>query len=347
MLVMRTAEDAVKAKYAAVQTGYYHDPYIAAFYPAFMQKRPPPVQVIIKRGTFARVVCVNKAISSFVAAALNASDGGNIAQVVVLGAGKDTSFFRLLQSELLRDAAVKWFEVDHDEVFREKVTVIERFKSLFGAKIEKNGRIYEVQSAGSTPWPASCHLIPFDLKENPASLIETLKTLGMTSDAPTLIVCECVQMYLPTEAVGSLLNAFCNACSDCHICSYEPILGSDSFGKMMEGNLTKAGVAHPGSCLVQTRTLHDYLNSMKRAGFVCSTGCDMYAAYETIVPASERLAANKCEFLDELEEWILIMRHYCFVVASNNVRSAVGERFTAVGSDSSFGFTEGRCEQLR
>jgi len=27
------------------------------------------------------------------------------------------------------------------------------------------------------------------------------------------------------------------------------------------------------------------------------------------------MRANKCEVLDEIEEWMLIMRHYCFIVA--------------------------------
>jgi hypothetical protein len=86
---------------------------------------------------------------------------------------------------------------------------------------------------------------------------------------------------------------------------------------------------------------------MQKAGFGIATGCDMYTAYETIIPATDRQVANRCEFLDELEEWMLIMRHYCFVVASTNSTSILGQCFCKVGSLGLLGFESGRCEELR
>ena len=44
-------------------------------------------------------------------------------------------------------------------------------------------------------------------------------------------------------------------------------------------------------------------------------GCDMWWAYSTILTPEQRQRAQTCEFLDELEEWKLIMQHYCIVVA--------------------------------
>jgi len=344
VLVIGTAQDAVKAKHAAVQAGYYDDPFIGPFAAA---QPPRLVQVIIKRGTFARVATVQKAVTSF----LNLVDQGD-AQVVVLGAGKDTGFFRLLGS-LPQGRAVHWFEVDHDQVFREKAATIEQYTNIFQASVARkstnDGVYYELTSSSSgESWGrASCRWIAHDLKTEHAVLMnQKLIPVGLDPKVPTLVVFECVQMYISTESVDQLLNAISTVCSDCHICSYEPIVGSDSFGTMMEENLTKAGVVQRDSCLVKRRTLQAYLSSFKQAGWKRSVGCDMHTAFQTLLSEQERVKANRTEFLDELEEWMLIMRHYCFVVASNNPQSAVGQRFCSVGSNSPLGFVLGRCEEL-
>jgi hypothetical protein len=39
----------------------------------------------------------------------------------------------------------------------------------------------------------------------------------------------------------------------------------------------------------------------------------MADAYESIVTKNQRNHASSIEMLDELEEWILLMKHYCFI----------------------------------
>ena len=116
--IMATANNAIVAKHAAVMAGYYDDPFLEPFcrqsdnvgtmgapgevrsgsqsssldqhrqhqhhqYPGRRQ-----VQPIIKRGTHARVCCMDRVLSRFLGAP------NKTKQVVILGAGKDTSFFR-------------------------------------------------------------------------------------------------------------------------------------------------------------------------------------------------------------------------------------------------------------
>ena len=86
----------------------------------------------------------------------------------------------------------------------------------------------------------SCRWVAHDLKDNSNALVyQKLIPAGLDPKLPTLIVLECVQMYLPTAAADQLGAALSTICSDCHLCSYEPILGSDSFGtvKVMGGRL--------------------------------------------------------------------------------------------------------------
>jgi hypothetical protein len=134
--------------------------------------------------------------------------------------------------------------------------------------------------------------------------------------------------------------------------AYEPILGIDSpFGHMMEKNLTQLGVVAltRDSCLLQTRTLTAQLDKFCNNGFDRVVACDMWSAYETVLTNDQRRRANQSEFLDEVEEWRMIMRHYCFVVACGGTeRSSNGngndDAMTKVGAGSPLGFVPGKCQ---
>ena len=382
--VMGTAEDALKAKYAAVQSRYYQDPYIESFWndssrserlttstttisKSTQQHPMPPVQVIIKRGTYARVVCMYKAISVFLdeCQTLFPVSSNQKAQVIVIGSGKDTAFFRILDDrrrttqEIDKESTgtsqfqpLLWFEVDHDAIVQQKARVIQK-SPVFGSKCHKvsdpNSSFVVTPSSNAVQsWPnAQYHLIGHNLNMDPDHLIEKLISLGMDPGAPTLIVLECVLMYMTKDAATILFQSFNQKCDDCTIVSYEPILGHDSsFGRVMEKNLTKIGVVHPKSCFVEIRTLHQHIQQLYgTAGCQLSIGCDMYTAYETILSTEQRVHAQKCEFLDELEEFILIMKHYCFIVSNNNSNSLVGKRMCEIEMNK-IGFVQGRCEQL-
>jgi hypothetical protein len=69
-----------------------------------------------------------------------------------------------------------------------------------------------------------------------------------------------------------------------------------------------------------------------------ATGCDMWSAYNHVITAEQRRRANQCEFLDEVEEWMIIMRHYCVVVASTQ-QCTIRKRYCEVGKDSPMGFS--------
>ena len=378
--VMGTAEDALKAKFAAVQSGYYTDPYIASFWNVSggaartnsknstnfrTQQQQPPVQVIIKRGTYARVACMYKAISVYLeeCEAILQDAANNKVQVIVIGSGKDTTFFRILDERLRRMKEaddqttcqrqnLHWFEVDHDVIVQQKTRVIQK-SPVFASECHKV--VNADSSYAITPlsdsvqsWSnAQYHLIGHNLNTDPDHLLEKLMQLGMDPQAPTLIVLECVLMYMTKNAATILLQSFNQKCDDCTMVSYEPILGYDSsFGRVMEENLTKIGVVHPKSCFVEIRTLQQYIQHLYgKVGCQLSIGCDMYTAYETILSTPQRAHAQKCEFLDELEEFILIMQHYCFIVSNNNSNSIIGKRMCEIEKNM-VGFVQGRCEQL-
>jgi len=158
-------------------------------------------------------------------------------------------------------------------------------------------------------------MIGHDLRTAPEDLLNKLESFQ--SYAPTLLLSECVFMYMPVQETNDLLKTFTTVCSDVTLCAYEPALGNNTtFGRMMEQNLHRAKVAMPQSCLLQLRTISQHLQRLVHdAGFHTSVGCDMWSAYQSIVTPQQRQIANRCEFLDEMEEWMMIMRHYTFVTA--------------------------------
>lgn len=345
---MATAGDAVTTKFAAVQAGYYEDPFMAVLHnaPSSLARRDNqsrPVQVIIKRGTFARVCCIEKAIDNF----LGLIEPSQSAQVVVLGAGKDTNYFRLIGRRHGSNIPfVRWVEIDHTVILQEKLFVIRDNSTLFNVtqleKEEEDDHV-ELKSIDPTVQPTSnCVMVPHDLKRSADELIGKLVRSGLDPQAPTLFISECVFMYLPDEKTQCLLSALSTTFRNSCICQYEPILGyGDTFGQMMEENLSKAGVAGPDSGLLKVRSNQDHINRLHHSGFTLSVACDMHAAYETILSEQQRRQASRSEFLDELEEFVLIMKHYCFSMGSTD-ESLIGRKLCMTGQDSLLGFDEGR-----
>lgn len=177
------------------------------------------------------------------------------------------------------------------------------------------------------------------------------------------------------------------------IAVYDPIPSYDRFGRTMIDNLHKAGIASTGGeggCddsgnrgivgmrskgssqvfddenenndmhrlgLVGTRTLLDQLSRLVHSGgFDLAVGCDMMSAYNHgVIPEEERRIAARCEMLDELEEFVLLMEHYCFVVGvafprgNGNMASGFwdAERLCSIGDESPIGFQEGHCTIMR
>jgi len=318
--VIQTAEDALASKLAAVDAGYYKDPYLRHF----GSPPSPKMQVIIKRGTFARVACVSTIIRQFLAKFMSEER----VQIVILGAGKDTTFFRLMDSDLNefsgpRPEAIRWVEVDHPHLVHKKVKIIETKQRELGVEVGTipAGGVLSASPRNIEFYSSEYHLLPYDLRKGWDPLSNAMQAIGVEFDVPTLFLSECVFMYMPTEQTQSLLSGLSNAFSRAAICMYEPILGSDPFGKVMETNLKRARVLIPSSGLSETRTLEAQQEKLSKAGFATTVGLDMKTVYETLLTKDQLTHAARCEMLDELEEFHLIMRHYCLVFGVNSTDS--------------------------
>lgn len=199
--------------------------------------------------------------------------------------------------------------------------------------------------------PQQYHLVSFDLCNPFKNLLEILtKKHSFKLDVPTLFVMECVQMYIPEQESRDMLKSITNSIKQPFIALFDPIIQDDAFGKVMTENLTKAKIiSNPTMSLLNTRTLQGQIEKLYHSGFSLATGCDFLTCYETVMSADDRMNAKKVEMLDEIEEWILIMRHYCFVVGcvrGDSNGSCMAEKFCSVGASSPLGFKTGKCSSL-
>jgi hypothetical protein len=165
---------------------------------------------------------------------------------------------------------------------------------------------------------------------------------------------------------------------------YDPIPGHDRFGQLMIKNLKRAGIAGGGGggsgggrkedddkhghddrqerllSLEGTCTLTDQLARLIRlCGFNVTLCCDMVDAYDHgVVCPEDRERAMWCKALDKLEEFALLMRHYCLLMGVATLLSCgrctsaspacdeeggsnVGIWLCSVGLSSPIGFQEG------
>lgn len=196
---------------------------------SFLPRLPPTTsrgttrhqQPIIKRGTHARVCCIDRAISAF--ASIHYPEKNR--QVVVLGAGKDTSYFRyqagLMVSEVGdgTDNTLKWFEVDHPSVIQSKAKTIQSCAPL-STQVTVSSAGTDAYMLSNSASPSTCHLLGHDLRLKPQQLLEKLSHCSFDPKAVTLFVLECVEMYLPGTCL-QLKTAVAESCISLHRFGYQ------------------------------------------------------------------------------------------------------------------------------
>lgn len=286
-IIQQTDNDATSSRMSAVSLGYLDDQYAKAFFPQGQEvpKRYP----IINRGTQVRTQAIDKLVSRFLE-----KDPGQRKQIISLGAGSDTRFFRLCAGRY----NVVYHEIDFEENVVPKRTAIRESNELLRMTLEKENS-------------SSYHLHAMDLraltKRSPPIIP------GFEPETATLILSECCLCYLPPDMASSVLQYFnMNLKDEMAIVLYEPIRPYDAFGKTMVTNLSSRGI--------ELRTLKKYYSlaaqrqRLRLAGFEAGQGArDVHQIWSSDewTGKSERERIEKIEWLDEVEEWQLLASHYC------------------------------------
>uniref|UniRef100_A0ABI7ZWI7 Leucine carboxyl methyltransferase 1 n=1 Tax=Felis catus TaxID=9685 RepID=A0ABI7ZWI7_FELCA len=208
----------------AVSIGYWHDPYIQHLVRLSKERKAPE----INRGYVARVHGVSQLIKAF----LRKTECP--CQILNLGAGMDTIFWRLKDEDLLPS---KYFEVDFPMIVTRKLHSIKYKPFLLQPIIELHSED-TLQIDGHLLDSKSYAIIGADLRDSP-ELEEKLKKWNMNPQLPTLLITERVLVYKTPEQSANLLKWAANSFETAMFINYEQVNMDDRFGQIVIENLRR------------------------------------------------------------------------------------------------------------
>ena len=251
-------------------------------------------------------------------------------QVLSLGAGSDTLYFKL---KAAHQAPFRYVEVDFPVAAQRKAATIRRHPKLMSLVSAKAHQFSEEQHqtllqqaesraqstdslTASLALPSSDYtLLGADLRDLTA-FEQTLREANFDFSLPTLILSECVLIYMPPTDSAHLLHFLTSRLTGgCMIWTYEQIHPFDAFGQTMISNLKNRGCSLLGFTAYPDLIAHRdrYLS----CGFQYYQGWDMNDVYRYYLkPVSEVKRIERLELFDEFEEWNMIQAHYHVSVAS-------------------------------
>lgn len=295
--VQATNDDATLCKRSAVQLGYWRDPYLQHFVRSTERKAPE-----INRGYYARVVAIKHLLDK----AIQVS--GENCQIISLGAGFDTLFWRLKDD----GKVIKNFtEIDFPLVTSRKCYAIKRSKPLLQGIATEDG---EVKLSHSDLHGATYHIAGCDLR-SVNELAQKLKESQIDYSIPTIILSECVLVYMEVHYSSILVQWLADQFKTCLFINYEQVNMEDRFGQVMVDNLIKRGCGLSGVSLcknIDTQKSRFLQNNWQKA-----EAWTMSQVY-SMIPQADVQRIEKIEFLDERELLDQLFQHYCITVAYND-----------------------------
>ncbi|RKP02532.1 hypothetical protein CXG81DRAFT_10697 [Caulochytrium protostelioides] len=298
--VQGTNDDAAISRASAVTAGYMEDPYAKVFV-----KRPPRKPPLINRGTYTRTLVLDQLMDAFVAR-FHAEAPATPVQIVSLGAGSDTRFFR---------RAATWpqpflyYEIDFPQITGRKGQTVARNRATAAHLPD-----YHVECGGLDLHTETYHLVSGDLRQWAAEIVPKLVAHGFDPARPTVYLSECVLVYMDAADANAILDwVTANAGTRAAFVVYEQIRPHDAFGQQMLANLQQRHLALPG--LLGCDDLAAQQARFAERGWATVEALDMRQAWERLVPAEEKARVAKLEIFDEVEEWHLLMEHYAIVHA--------------------------------
>ncbi|XP_074866601.1 leucine carboxyl methyltransferase 1 [Carettochelys insculpta] len=298
--VRGTCEDASACKRYAVSIGYWKDPYIQYFVRQAKERKAPE----INRGYYARVHGVSQLVKTF----LKKTECN--CQIINLGAGMDTMFWRLKDENLLPK---KYFEVDFPMIVGRKIYTIKSKPPLSKPIMESHSGesfLIDAHSLDSSRYS----ILAADLR-NPSEMEIKLKKFNMDTQLPTLLIAECVLVYMTPQQSSDLLKWAANTFQAAMFINYEQVNMADRFGQIMIENLQRRQCSLSG--VEACRSLDSQRERLLLNGWETASAIDMMKVYSSL-PQADVKRIEGLEFLDEKELLEQLMQHYCICWATKD-----------------------------
>nr|XP_020493507.1 tRNA wybutosine-synthesizing protein 4 isoform X1 [Labrus bergylta] len=296
--VQGTNDSSVVSKVSAAAQGYFHDDFLRHFVCKVARRAP-----LINRGYYVRWRAVDHCVRTF----LHVTETCPTRQILSLGAGFDSLYFRLRADGALDRAVV--FEVDFPDVARRKTALITSdvtLRATLDSRLPSpEGPVYVLSG--------QYRLLGVDVREE-SQVEEALGAAGLDWDAPTLILSEVVLTYMETQWSDAVIRWAAKRLTQSLFVMYEQIHPHDAFGRIMQDHFLKLN-----STLHALRQYPDTAAQRHRfldKGWERCVCLDMNEFYLGLVSEEERHRVESLEPFDEYEEWHQKCSHYFILTAS-------------------------------
>lgn len=296
--VQGTNDSSVVSKVSAAAQGYFQDVYLQHFVSKVTRRAP-----LINRGYYVRWRAVDHSIRRFLEITAHCPKR----QILSLGAGFDSLYFRLYSSGVLSRAVV--FEVDFPDVAQRKC-----------ALIKSNNILREMLQSDSQPSTEPLYLLSsqyrllgVDMREL-SQMEKGLESSSFEWMTPTLILSEVVLTYMETKWSDLVISWAAHHLPQSLFIIYEQVRPFDPFGQIMQDHFRKLNTTlhalqqYPD---VETQR-HRFLDN----GWKQCACLDMNSFYYGLVPEVEKNKIENLEPFDEHEEWHQKCSHYFILAAS-------------------------------
>ncbi|XP_067891858.1 tRNA wybutosine-synthesizing protein 4 isoform X2 [Heterodontus francisci] len=299
--VQSTNDSSIVSKCSMVSLGYFSDDFLKGFVNKTTRRAP-----LINRGYYVRAKAVDYSLRCFLQQTASYSQR----QILSLGAGFDSLYFRLKASGDLKNVIV--YEVDFPDVVQRKATLIKNKQEF----VELIGCIDEIRPAQMGRLCLSgvdYKLLGIDLTEI-VELDNLLMETGLNPACPTLLLSEVVLTYMKGKSSSAVIHWAADRFSSAVFVVYEQIRPDDPFGQVMQRHFTQlnstlhALTQFPGKEAQQKRFLNE--------GWEECHCIDMNEFYVGFIPEQEKQRIEMLEPFDEYEEWHLKCSHYLILSAS-------------------------------
>lgn len=304
--VRATDGDALLSRLSACRAGYLSpDPYAVMLLGHAEAPRRPP---IINIGTYLRAREVDALVQHFIdtGACGRPYTHASRVQIVSLGAGSDTRFWRLRDARL-----AKYLELDFSSTTSRKAAVIQAHPELGNALEDTHATADGIVSSTYVLLGMDLGTLHQGAWERAAAYLDPA--------LPTLLLCECVLAYMDVDVANAALRACLATLPHASILSYDMCISSDShgpaptrFGQVMLQNLAARKLTLPGArgCTSKAAYVERFQHLAEHASHL---ECQAYTLRESWhqLEGQERRRVSMLEHLDEVEELEMLLEHYC------------------------------------
>ncbi|KAG9348695.1 hypothetical protein JZ751_029012 [Albula glossodonta] len=316
--VQGTNDSSVVSKVSAATQGYFLDDFLRGFVCKVSRRAP-----LINRGYYVRWKAVDHCVKQF----LRVTEGCTRRQVLSLGAGFDSLYFRLHAEGSLEKVVV--FEVDFPDVAQRKAALINSSSHL--REVLRDWDPQPHLPTGNTPARRGSQycLLGVDVRVE-KDVEAALSRAGLQWSAPTLLLSEVVLTYMDTHLSDGVIAWAARLFPHSLFVMYEQVRPHDPFGKVMQDHFLKLNSAlnalsHYPDTAAQRQsavTVDCYLCCIQGWGScVC---LDMNQFFLGLVSEKERRRVESLEPFDEFEEWHQKCSHYFILTASKGCLTSQG-----------------------